>query len=136
MRPTRNGRAYETSGEKMTRYTGWENLKPKPNKYGAQRVQVDGIFFDSKKEAARFNELKLMQTAGLISKLETHPVYGIFYNGETICQVELDFKYWDVRRAEYIHEDVKTTASDTALSKLKRKLARAFHGIEVELVGI
>ena len=99
-------------------------------------MQVDGIFFDSKKEAARFNELKLMQNAGLIANLECHPVYGIFYNGETICHVELDFKYWDQRRSEYVHEDIKTTATDNALSKLKRKLVRAFHGIQVELVGI
>ena len=118
------------------RYTGWENLKPKLNKYGAQRVQVDGIYFDSKAEAARFNELKLMQNAGLITKLETHPVYGIYYNGYTICMVELDFKYWHIKRGEYVYEDVKSKPTNTSTSALKRKLVHAFHGIEVELVGI
>jgi hypothetical protein len=77
-----------------------------------------------------------MQTAGLITKLETHPVYGIRHNELTICMVELDFKYWHVKRREYVYEDVKSKGTNTPLSKLKRKLCEVFHGFRVELVGI
>lgn len=39
-------------------------------KYGAKKVQIDGIVFDSKKEATRYCELKLMERAGQIKNLE------------------------------------------------------------------
>jgi len=34
------------------------------NKYGAKKTVVDNITFDSKKEAARYQELKLLEKAG------------------------------------------------------------------------
>ena len=39
-------------------------------KYGAKKVKIDGIVFDSKKEATRYCEFKLMQRAGQIKNLE------------------------------------------------------------------
>lgn len=39
------------------------------NKYNARKVAVDGISFDSVREARRYKELKLMQQAGKISDL-------------------------------------------------------------------
>lgn len=39
------------------------------NKYNARKVAVDGIAFDSVREARRYKELKLMQHAGKISDL-------------------------------------------------------------------
>ena len=38
-------------------------------KYGNTRVSVDGMPFDSKREAARWQELRLMERAGEISDL-------------------------------------------------------------------
>ena len=40
-------------------------------KYNARKTVVDGIKFDSKKEAARYSELKLMEKAGEIYNLIT-----------------------------------------------------------------
>ena len=40
------------------------------SKYGAKKVTVDGITFDSKKEANRWCELRLMERAGVITGLE------------------------------------------------------------------
>ena len=49
----------------------WRNYRPKAgNKYGAKKIEVDGLIFDSKKEANRWRELQLLQRAGEISKLE------------------------------------------------------------------
>lgn len=38
--------------------------KPKRRKYGNERVQVDGIMFDSQKEARYYEELKMRRAAG------------------------------------------------------------------------
>lgn len=39
-------------------------------KYKSKKVTIDGITFMSIKESARYNQLKLMQRAGMISNLE------------------------------------------------------------------
>lgn len=39
-------------------------------KYGNTKITVDGIQFDSKREAARYQELKLLERAGVISFLQ------------------------------------------------------------------
>lgn len=39
-------------------------------KYHAKKTAIDGIMFDSKKEAQRYSELKLLIHAGQISDLE------------------------------------------------------------------
>ena len=39
------------------------------NKYGAKKTQVGEVTFDSKKEAQRFMELQLLESAGEISNL-------------------------------------------------------------------
>ena len=39
------------------------------SKYGNQKTVIDGLMFDSKKEANRWCELKLMERAGVISNL-------------------------------------------------------------------
>ena len=39
-------------------------------KYKNKKIVVNGIQFDSKKEAKRYQELKLMEDAGMISRLE------------------------------------------------------------------
>ena len=38
-------------------------------KYGNRKTEVDGLLFDSKKEAERWCELKLLERAGVISDL-------------------------------------------------------------------
>ena len=44
--------------------------KPSRNKYGAKKTVVGDIKFDSKKEAARWMELQLLEHAGVISELQ------------------------------------------------------------------
>lgn len=39
-------------------------------KYGNRKVALDGITFDSKKEAQRYTELKLLEKAGKITGLQ------------------------------------------------------------------
>lgn len=49
--------------------------KPKNRKYGNRKAEVDGLTFDSKKEARRWRELSLLQEAGKISQLRRQVKY-------------------------------------------------------------
>jgi hypothetical protein len=110
------------------------------NKYNAKKVTIDNFSFDSKREAVRYQQLKAMLHAGLIHTLKIHPVFPIVYQETRICDVELDFAYTtcDKRfpslQGVRVYEDVKSAGTNTPMSKLKRKLVEAFHGIRVELV--
>ena len=106
------------------------DAQPKRNKYGAVRTQVDGIWFDSKAEAARYEELKLLQLAGNIVIQKIHPQFPIVYNSTVICIVELDFQY--LENGKVVYQDVK--GKDNDLSRLKRRLVEAFYSILVEIV--
>ncbi|MBV6343761.1 DUF1064 domain-containing protein, partial [Candidatus Magnetobacterium casense] len=43
-------------------------------KYNARPTTVDGLHFDSKREALRYMELRVMQDGGAISSLTIHVV--------------------------------------------------------------
>ena len=105
----------------------------KRHKYSSTRVFEDGIMFDSKWEHKRYRELKLLQKAGDIFDLETHPQYSVVWpkNGARICTVILDFRYVDAQ-GDIRVEDTK--GMRTAISNLKRKLVEAAHGIKVDVI--
>jgi hypothetical protein len=107
---------------------------PVKNKFGNKKVVVDNIGFDSKREAARYNELKLMRNAELISSIDVHPVYPIYIKDMKVCDVVLDFAYTIFKDSVPVHEDVKSPGTNTALSKLKRKMVEAYYGFKVTLV--
>ena len=67
------------------------------NKYKAVKTTIDGITFDSKREAKRYTELKILETAGHITHLELQPEYQITVNGVDICKYKADFRYFTVR---------------------------------------
>ena len=99
------------------------------NKYGAIKTTVDGIKFDSKREAARYCELKLMEKAGIIDSLYLQPRYDIVVNGQKICFYKADFKYFDSELKKWIIEDVK--GMKTPVYNLKKKLVKACHNIDI-----
>ena len=47
------------------------------NKYFNKKVMVDGIKFDSKKEAKRFQELMILKKTKLIKELELQKVFEL-----------------------------------------------------------
>jgi len=106
------------------------------SKYHAVRTTIDGITFDSKREAARYSELKLLELAGEITSLTVHPRFlladgfNIDGKGGRVRPIYYiaDFKYLegDDSFDSYIVEDVKGgKATQTAVFKLKAKLFRA-----------
>jgi hypothetical protein len=100
------------------------------NKYRNKRTIVDNITFASKKEAARYGDLKLLEKHGLISDLQLQPKYVIEVNGVKICSYLGDFRYWI--NGEMIIEDVKGVK--TPAYRLKKKLMLAVFGIEIQEV--
>ncbi len=114
------------------------------NKYRAKVTFVDGIRFASKKEAARYSELKLLERAGHITDLELQPRFplgtdaapiliksGGYPNGRRASAI-MDFRYYDVRAGWTIVEDVK--GLDNAYSRLKRAIVESQYKIEVRLI--
>lgn len=106
------------------------------NKYRAQKTEVDGITFDSKAEARRFMELRLLERAGEISGLKLQEPFACTVGEKSVvvCTYRADFSYWDNRQKRQRVEDVK--GMDTPISRLKRKLVGAIHGVEVEIVRV
>lgn len=49
-------------------------------KYGNTKITVDGIQFDSKREAARYQELRLLERAGVISFLQRQAKFQLIPN--------------------------------------------------------
>lgn len=95
------------------------------HKYGARKVVVDGLTFDSRGEANRYGELRLMERAGLIKCLVLQPEFVLqdaFTDAEgrrwQAIKYRADFQY--VEGGKTIVEDFKGV--ETAEFKLKRKL--------------
>ena len=98
------------------------------SKYNNQKTLVDGIMFDSKKEAKRYGELNLLFKKGKITYLETQPKYEIIIKGKKICSYIADFRYI-IGGKEIIVEDVK--GFKTSTYRLKKKLMKAIYGIDI-----
>lgn len=99
------------------------------NKYNARKTQIDGITFDSLAEAARYHELKLLESAGEIANLECHRRFVIWRgtdprSGKAMkIEYEPDFVYSEAGRT--VAEDVKGgRATATRLYQLKAKMFR------------
>jgi len=109
-------------------------LKRSRPKYGNKKTVVDGITFDSKWESQRYLYLKSLEKAGRVQNLELQPRFLIIINGQKICTYVADFRY-DKEDAEgnweHIVEDAKGV--ETTEFKLKKKLMKAVHNIEIYL---
>jgi len=102
--------------------------KKKP-KYRNEKVVVDGIHFDSKREAKRHQELKLMLRAGLIANLRRQVLYPLHVKGILICRYKADFVYLDLKSGKEIVEDTK--GFRTKEYRIKAKLFAAVYGYSI-----
>lgn len=127
------------------------------NKFNARKSKIDGILFDSEKEAQRYSELKLLERAKKISGLqlqqsfvlipaqyEYYPRYGKggkrLKDGkrciEQSCVYKADFAY--IENGKVVVEDVKgyRDPKSAAYAKfvIKRKLMLFRYGIRIREV--
>lgn len=113
------------------------------SKYRAKKIKVDGITFDSKREAHRYSELKLLERAGKIEHLELQKEFELIpaqYEQsskrkrgkclERACKYKADFCY--IKNGEQIVEDTKGYKTKDYI--IKRKLMLYVHGIKIREV--
>lgn len=112
------------------------------SKYFSKKFNYDGKRFDSKKEAQRYYELKLLEKAKEIEDLECQPSFVVVemkestkYNGRKLSNIKYiaDFIYKDIKTNKIIVEDVKSeyTRKD-AVYRIKMKLFINKYGNEYE----
>lgn len=120
-------------------------------KYKNTKINVDGMTFDSKKEAKRYQELSLLQKAGEISGLQTQVRYvlipsqrevseEVYTRGENKgknkpgkllereCTYVADFVYY--KDGKVIVEDTKGFRTKEYI--IKRKLMLYVHHIQIK----
>lgn len=116
----------------MIRYTGGQ----KPPKYHAKKVTVGGKTFDSRKEASRWAELRLLERAGKITELRRQVSYVLIPVQrddagkllERACVYKADFVY--CKDGKTIVEDVKGMRTPEYI--IKRKLMLQVYGIRIK----
>lgn len=120
------------------------------SKYHSRKITRDGETFDSIKEFRRFQELKLMEKAGLVSDIQRQVKFKLIpaqrefteevtktgkpKKGKVIeheCAYFADFVYKDQYGLQVV-EDVK--GFRTEAYKIKRKLMLYLHGIRIKEV--
>lgn len=122
-------------------------IDERQSKYGAEKVSIFGVEFDSKKEARRWFELRLLEQAGEISNLRRQVDFELIpaqrepdgvgkrggkIKGHTIEQAvkyRADFVYQDIE-GNTIVEDCKGMRTKEYI--IKRKLFLWRYGIRIK----
>ena len=122
-------------------------LANQKSKYGANKTVIDGIEFDSKREAKRWTQLKLLERAGIIRDLDRQVKFvlipaqreadtigarGAIRKGKIIereCAYVADFVYIDTETGETVVEDTKGFKTKDYI--IKRKLMLWVHKIKI-----
>lgn len=128
------------------------------SKYGSRKVISKGYVFDSRKEVRRYNELLLLERAGVIQDLQRQVPFelipaqyeeiptGEFYKRgklkgqpktKRVCieksvVYNADFVYYE--NGKMVVEDTKSEATKTKDYILKRKMLLYFKGIKIREV--
>lgn len=111
----------------------------RPNKYNAKPQVVDGIKFDSKREAMRWGQLQLLLRGKQIAMLERQIAFvlapAVKLHGEARKKPALryvaDFRYYVPSEGIFVVEDAK--GRETPVSRIKRHLMKSVHNIDVRL---
>lgn len=112
-----------------------ETKKTKQSKYKSQRVDEDGLTFDSKKEARRYKELRLLLKAGKIGFLARQVEFPLMIEGQKATSYIADFTYTDAETGIMIVEDVKSEVTKRLpVYRLKKKMMLLQHKIDVREV--
>lgn len=118
------------------------------SKYRSKKTVVNGIVFDSKKEASRYNVLKMLERAGDIIDLRRQVEFVLIpahFEPDTIgprggvkkgkviekkCSYIADFTY--IKNGELVVEDTKGIRTKDYV--IKRKMMFHFYGIRIREV--
>ena len=116
-------------------------------KYHNKKITIDGITFDSRKEANRWKELKLLERAGEIKDLKRQVKFGLIPAQREVVWNPQKHRYED---GKVIEREVSYVADFTYVNRLgfmvvedtkgfktkdyiiKRKLMLYFHRIRIQ----
>lgn len=112
------------------------------NKYRARKTTVDGVVFDSQKEANDYEVLRWREKAGEIADLQRQVPFVLIENQydkygkllERKCEYIADFVWLDCRTGEKIVADSKSKATVTPEYIIKRKLMLKIYGVRVKQI--
>ena len=101
-------------------------------KYNNRKVCIDGINFDSVREAHRYKQLALLQKGGVIQDLQLQVRYHLIpkQEGERSADYIADFVY--IENGVKVVEDSKGVKTKDYI--IKRKLMLHVHGIKIREV--
>jgi hypothetical protein len=106
-----------------------EDKLKKRRKYRNNPCEVDGIKFDSEKEADYYRKLKILLKAGKIGFLELQVPYELNPGGTHSLKYFADFVFVDSETGEKKVVDVK--GFRTAVYRKKRRLMWKVHKIKI-----
>jgi hypothetical protein len=107
-----------------------ERAAPYRTKYHNKKATRGTLSFDSQAEARRYDELRLLETAGAIEHLECQPKFHLLdtvrYHGKTYRAVSYyaDFRYKETATGTIVVEDVKGMETDVFRLKLHMLLEK------------
>lgn len=108
------------------------------HKYGAERITVEGKHFDSRGEAGRHAELRLLEMAGVIRELNCQAAFPLHVlqveTGELIRigEYRADFVYVVQATGVRVIEDFKQEfTAKNQLYRLKKKHVEAQYGVVI-----
>lgn len=113
--------------------------KKKKGKYKSQKTEIAGIVFDSKREAKRYAELRILEEAGEISDIKRQIRYELIPRQtddagrviERACEYKADFVY-KTKDGQTVVEDTKGIRTTAYI--IKRKLMLYRYGIRIHEV--
>lgn len=122
----------------INKKTGQAKERPKKKKYNNRITLVDGINFDSKREAEYYKELLLLKKVGEIKEIELQPKFtllkGFKKNGVTHRAItyKADFR---VTYQDNTISIIDVKGVETEVFKIKRKLfEHLYPDLELKIV--
>ncbi len=114
------------------------------SKYKNKKTIVEGISFDSKREATYYLQYKVLEKFGKIKDLVLQERFPLVIDGKPVlirserypngrtASYRADFSFYDVEQRKKRILDCKGV--DTDLSRLKRALVECIYSVTVEIV--
>jgi hypothetical protein len=114
---------------------GTHSTPAKKPKYGNRKVtDAEGNVHDSTKEYRRWCDLELRQRSGEISDLRRQVVFDLIVNDLLVCRFVADATYRDATGAQVVEDTKSQITRKNRAYRIKVKLMRACHGIDVQEV--
>lgn len=102
------------------------------NKYNNLLTEYNGVKYHSRLEAKYAALLDIRQKAKEVENIKRQERFPLEVNGEKIGTYVADFSFFD--KVKKVNRVVDIKGVETDLFKIKKKLMKAVHGIDVEII--